>query len=131
MFLLALLIPVIMNKKLEPISKIYENITSFTLLLKSEQHLQYINIFWMNSDETFASDTWDVGFKSRADQIAHTLPTTRHRCNLDVWAQAQSCGDGHRSFVTPERVLREYNKDLIFWFRLLPFNISDRGARNG
>jgi len=24
-----------------------------------------------------------MGFKSRADQISHTLPTTRHRCNLD------------------------------------------------
>jgi len=38
-----------------------------------------------------------------------------------VWALAQSRGDGHRSLVTPERVLseynvlREYNKDLIFF----------------
>jgi len=39
--------------------------------------------------------------------------TTRHRCNLDVWALAQSRGDGHRSLVTPKRVLSEYN-DLIF-----------------
>jgi len=54
-------------------------------------------------------------FKSRADQISHTLPTTRHRCNLDVWALAQSRGDGHRSLVTPERVLSEYNEDLIFF----------------
>jgi len=30
-----------------------------------------------------------------------------------VWALAQSCGDGHRSLVTPERVLSEYNEDLI------------------
>jgi len=28
------------------------------------------------------------------------LQTTRHRCNLDVWALAQSRGDGHRSLVT-------------------------------
>jgi len=42
------------------------------------------------------------------------LPTTRHRCNLDVWALAQSRGDGHRSLVKPERVLSEYNGDLIF-----------------
>jgi len=28
-------------------------------------------------------------------------------------------GDGHRSLVTPERVLSEYNEDLIFFF--LPF----------
>jgi len=34
------------------------------------------------------------------------LPTTRPRCNLDVSALAQSSGDGHRSLVTPERVLR-------------------------
>jgi len=27
---------------------------------------------------------------------------------------AQSRGDGHRSLVTPERVLSEYNEDLIF-----------------
>jgi len=39
---------------------------------------------------------------------------TRHRCNLNVWALAQSLGDGHRSLVTPERILSEYNKDLIF-----------------
>jgi len=55
-------------------------------------------------------------FKSRAYQISHTLPTTRHRCNLDVWALARSRGDGHRSLVTPERVLSEYNEDLIFLF---------------
>jgi len=24
------------------------------------------------------------------------LPSTCHRCNLDVWALAQSRGDGHR-----------------------------------
>jgi len=42
-----------------------------------------------------------MGFKSQADQISHTLPNTRHRCNLDVWALAQSRGDGHRSLVTP------------------------------
>jgi len=42
------------------------------------------------------------------------LPTTRHRCNFDVWALAQSRGDGHRSLVTPKRVLSEYNEDLIF-----------------
>jgi len=46
--------------------------------------------------------------------LLDTLPTTRHRCNLDVWALAQSRGDGHRSLVTPERVLSDYNEDLIF-----------------
>jgi len=33
---------------------------------------------------------------------------------LMLWALAQSRGDGHRSLVTPERVLSEYNQDLIF-----------------
>jgi len=47
------------------------------------------------------------------------LPTTRHRCNLDVWALARNRVDGHRSLVTPERVLSEYNKDLIFAFFVL------------
>jgi len=32
------------------------------------------------------------------------LPTTHHRCNLEVWASAQNRGDGHCSLVTPERV---------------------------
>jgi len=41
------------------------------------------------------------------------LPTTRHCCNLGVWVLAQSRGDGHRSLVIPERVLSEYNEDLI------------------
>jgi len=52
---------------------------------------------------------------SRADQISHALPTTHHRCNLDVWTLVQNHGDGHRSLVTPERVLSEYNEDLIFF----------------
>jgi len=33
------------------------------------------------------------------------LPTTRHRCNFDVLALAQSRGVGHRLLVTPEREL--------------------------
>jgi len=32
---------------------------------------------------------------------------------------AQSRGDGHRSLVTPERGLSEYNEDLIFFGRAL------------
>jgi len=32
-----------------------------------------------------------------------------------VWVLAQSRGDGHRSLVTPERVLSEINEDLIFF----------------
>jgi len=34
------------------------------------------------NDKTFASGTGGKGFKSRADQTSHTLPTTRHRCSL-------------------------------------------------
>jgi len=33
-----------------------------------------------------------------------------------VWSLAQSQGDGHRSLVTPERVLSAYNKDFMFLF---------------
>jgi len=43
------------------------------------------------------------------------LPMNRHRCNLKVWALAQSVGDGHRSLVTLDRVLSEYNEDLTFF----------------
>jgi len=39
---------------------------------------------------------YGVQIKSRGDQISHTLPTTRHRCNLEVWALAQNRGDRHR-----------------------------------
>jgi len=42
--------------------------------------------------------------------------TTHTRCKLDVWAQAQSRRVGHHSLVTPERVLSEYNEDLIFMY---------------
>jgi len=55
-----------------------------------------------------------MGFKSRSDQISHTLLTAHHRCNLGVWALAQSRGVRHRLLVNPERVLSEYNEDLIF-----------------
>jgi len=37
------------------------------------------------------------------------LTTTRHCCNLKVWTLAQSRRNRHRSLVTPERVLSEYN----------------------
>jgi len=65
------------------------------------------------SDKTSGSGARGMGFNPPADQISHTLPTTRHRCNVDVWAQEQSCGVGHHSLVTPERVLSDYNEELI------------------
>jgi len=34
---------------------------------------------------------------------------------LIVWVLVQNRGDGHRSLVTPERVLSKYNEDLIFF----------------
>jgi len=45
-----------------------------------------------------------------------------------VWSLAHSRGDGHRSLVTPERILSEYNEDLILiWYSefitYLTFNI--------
>jgi len=50
--------------------------------------------------------------------MSHTLPMIRHRCKM--WALAQSLGDVHRSLVTLERILSEYNEDLIF---LLPHQL--------
>jgi len=37
---------------------------------------------------------------------------------LIVWALVQSRGDGHRSLVTPERVLNEYNENLDFFWSI-------------
>jgi len=68
------------------------------------------------SGKSFASDTGSIGFKYRDDKISHTLPMIRHRCNLELWALAQSHGDGHRSLLTFERVLSKYNEDVIFLF---------------
>jgi len=42
---------------------------------------------------------------------------------LILWALAQSRGDGHRSLVTLERVLSEYNEDLIFNY-LIDFKLK-------
>jgi len=37
----------------------------------------------VTSDKTSSSGVGSMGFKSWANQISHTLPTTRHRCNLN------------------------------------------------
>jgi len=47
------------------------------------------------SDKTSASGAGGMGFKSRADQISHKLPTTRHRCNLMCGLGAKP-RSGHR-----------------------------------
>jgi len=39
----------------------------------------------MTSGKTSAFGAGGMGSEFRAEQISHTLPTTRHRCNLDVW----------------------------------------------
>jgi len=49
------------------------------------------------------------------------LPSTRYQrlatvATFEVWALAQSRGDGHCSLVTLEMVLSEYNKDFILFF---------------
>jgi len=45
---------------------------------------------------------------TRCQRLATVAP-------LIVWALAQSREDVHRLLVTPERVLSEYNEDLIFF----------------
>jgi len=59
-----------------------------------------------------------MGFKSGVDQISHTLPAIRYRCKFEVWAQAQAVEMGTDQLVTrlmtAERVLSEYNEDVIF-----------------
>jgi len=70
------------------------------------------------SSNTFAYGAGGMRFNSRADQISHMLPASRHRYNLEVCALVQSCGDWHRSLVTPDRVLSECNDDLIFFILL-------------
>jgi len=40
--------------------------------------------------KTFASGARRMGFKTRDDKISHTLPMTRHRCNLKVSVVVQS-----------------------------------------
>jgi len=52
-------------------------------------------------------------FKSRVDQISHTLPTTRHRCNLDCVGLGEAAVMDTAHSI-PGRVLNEYNEDLIF-----------------
>jgi len=37
-----------------------------------------------------------------------------------VWSLTQSRGDGHRSLVTPGRVLSEYNENFFYFFCKLP-----------
>jgi len=71
------------------------------------------------TSKTSAFGAGGMGFKSRADQISHTLQrlATVATLILIVWALVQSRGDGHRSLVTPERVLSE--KRFYFYNKIL------------
>jgi len=56
-----------------------------------------------------------MGFKSRADQISHTLPTTRHRCKLEVRVLVQDHGDTCEPLTRDSRKgIEEYYKDMFF-----------------
>jgi len=57
------------------------NIVAYTLIPNS--HVKKKNRPDSTRGKTFASGAGGMGLKSRANQISHTLPTTRHRCNLD------------------------------------------------
>jgi len=60
---------------------------------------------------TSASGTGGMGFKSGTDQISTHCQRLATAATLKVWALAQRRRVGHRSLVTPVRVLSEYNKD--------------------
>jgi len=64
-------------------------------------------------------EVWD----SNPDPIKSPMRFQRlaTAATFEVWSLAQSRGDGHRSLVTHERVLSEYNEDLIF----LSYHLSD------
>jgi len=64
------------------------------------------------SDKTFASGAGGMGFKSRVDQISHTLPTIRHRYNLycvGLGAKPRRWAPLTRD--TRKGIKRVYNKD--------------------
>jgi len=56
--------------------------------------MKFINWPDGTSAKTSTSGTGGMEFKYPANQISHTLPTTCHHCNFDVWALAQNHSDG-------------------------------------
>jgi len=58
--------------------------------------------------EVWGSNPEPIKSPTRCQRLA-TVAT------LIAWALAQSRGYGYRSLVTPERVLSEYNENLIFF----------------
>jgi len=64
--------------------------------------------------EVWGSNSEPIKFPTRSQRLA-TVAT------LVVWALEQIRGDGHRSLVTPERILSKYNEDLIFFEDLVVF----------
>jgi len=76
------------------------------------------------SDKTFASDMGGKGIqissRSNLPHVANDSPPLQTlKCGL--WRKVGEMGPA--SLVTPEKVLSEYNKDLIFWFDTLPKHI--------
>jgi len=57
--------------------------------------------------EVWGSNSEPIKSATRCQRFAIAI-------TFEVWAMAQSRGDGHRLLVTPERVLNEYKEDLIF-----------------
>jgi len=53
-------------------------------------------------------------FKPRADQISHTLSTTRHRCNLGCVGLGAKSRRWAPLTCDTRKGLSEYNEDLIF-----------------
>jgi len=59
-----------------------------------------------------------IKYNNRPDGTSGKKQRLATVATLIVWALAQSRGVGHRSLVIPERVLSEYNKDLIFFLNI-------------
>jgi len=62
----------------------------------------FLFLFSTASGKTNASEAKGFEFKSRADQIAHTLPSSYLRCKFEVGAWHKPLT---REVVTPESVL--------------------------
>jgi len=58
--------------------------------------------------EVWSSNPEPIKSPTRCQRLATAV-------TFKVWALGQSRKDAHRSLVTPEKVLSEYNKNLIFF----------------
>jgi len=90
-----------------------DNMTSFSpsLMFFSGGATALINRPDGESGKTFVSGARGMKFKSRLDQISHMLTTTRHHCNIEVWALgAKTRRWASLTRDTRVRILSEYNK---------------------